>query len=308
MQQDLRLTVALELTPHDAQILAYTAFICRTLPVRKIHFVHIEPHLELPASLLAERPELAKAPVDESFELQMRQIVEQHLPLPADVEQEFEALEGRLLDELVKQARLKNSDLLIVGKPENDRSPLSARLARQAPCSVLFVPPQFNLEIKNILVPVDFSPYAVEAANLALALSSALEGDKVHLLHLYHVPDGYYRLNESYDEARAEVEKYARQDYDVFASKLEGLEQNDVHVHLVDDQDRNKVELLAQQVKALDAQLLVMGSKGRTNLAALFLGSLTEKLIQTPLGVPMLVVKEHQNLGFLQALIEISEA
>lgn len=306
--QELRLTVALELNDLDHKILEYTRFVCQSLPITKIYVLHVEERLDLPESMLAKHPELENAPFDETLEQQMKDKVEQFL----DTEKliiDYDVLEGKVMETLVKQTHLKHSDLLIVGNRHQpgENEVVSAKLARRAPCSVLFVPEEFSLDIQNVLVPIDFSEHAALAAQMALSLSSAVNGDTVHFLNVYKVPQGYYRLGETYEEACDNMRYYAQEDYSKFVAKLQNVEDNTVEVHFEPKKDGPVTQTIIQQIKDLNCQLLVMGSKGRTNLSAIFMGSLTEKLIQANLGVPMLVVKKKdENLNFLEALLEIS--
>ena len=171
---------------------------------------------------------------------------------------------------------------------------------------MLFVPETFDLNIRNILVPVDYSEYSKLAAEAALALSKPLDSDVVHLTNIYTVPEGYYRLGETYEEASAVMRGYAEEDYKKFAATLEGVHENEVRAHFVDPKLEHKDLVIKEKLKEFDCQLLVMGSKGRTDLSAMFMGSLKEKLIQEDLGMPIMVIKKRQkNMGFLDALLQI---
>lgn len=308
--QDIRLTIALELTDLDAKILEYASFVCRSLPVTKIYFLHVAEKIDLPESFLKAHPELANSPIDESMEVNMRERVGQYFQSEREIDMSFDALQGEVLEVLVQQSQLKISDLLIVGKHNQigSREVLSSKLARRALCSVLFVPDTYDLNIQNILVPVDFSEHSALAAEMALGLSKAVEGDIIHFLNLYSVPSGYYRLGETYEAASSKMKTYAEEDYQKFIAGVEDSDAHEIEAHFIDQKDHNKVNLISEQLRQLNCQLLVMGSKGRTNFSAIFLGSLTEKLIQENLGVPILVVKKrNENLSFLDALLQISK-
>ncbi|MBF2055580.1 MAG: universal stress protein [Candidatus Sericytochromatia bacterium] len=309
--QEIRLTVALDLTDLDKQVLAYTAFICRSLPVSKLYFVHVEEHLDLPDSLLRKHPDML--PVDESLESQMRQAVQQHLKLEREIDMDFDALQGKVFEQVLKHIKMKQADLLVVGKRGEHFGPHempAAKLARHATCSVLFVPENYSLDIKNILVPVDFSAHAKQAVEMALGLSSQVQGDKIHLLHIYNVPEGYQRLGETYEEANEVMLGYAKEDCQHFVDQLENPDLNALQYSFTDQNDRPRDEIIREYLEQLDCQLLVMGSKGRTNIAAFLMGSLAEKLSRAYLGnVPVMIVKKkHENMGLLDTLLQISKA
>lgn len=309
--QEIRLTVALDLTDLDKQVLEYTAFVCRSLPVSKLYFVHVEDQLDLPESLLKKHPEML--PVDESLEAQMRQSVQQHLGLERDIEMDFDALQGQVFEQVIKHIKMKQADLLIVGKRSQHFGPHempAAKLARHATCSVLFVPEKYSLDIQNILVPVDFSEHARLATDMALELSARIAGDRVHLLHVYNVPEGYQRLGETRAEANEVMLNYAREDCQHFVDKLENADLSALQYVFTEQNDRPRDEIIREYLEQLNCQLLVIGSKGRTNLAALLMGSLAEKLSRAYLGdVPVMIVKKkHENMGLLDTLLQISKA
>jgi nucleotide-binding universal stress UspA family protein len=298
------LTVALELTEMDPSILKYVGFLCQSLPIEKIYFLHIESNLDLPRQLREQHPEVL-TPFDESLEDRMRALVSEHLPLPAHISVDFDALEGKVLNTLIKQANLKQTDLLVVGQHQpGGNANFSDKLARKCPCSVLFVPQEFSLDIRNILLPTDFSEHSALALQHTLALSEAVEGDTIHLLNIYDVPSGYTKLGKTYTEFDALMKTYAAEDC---AAMLKALKTGSAKLteHYLNGEKHDRAALIQAQLKTLDCQLLVIGSKGRTNVLALFLGSLAEQLVRMQLPVPLLVVKQPgETLGLLEAMLE----
>lgn len=300
-----RLTVALDLTALDEKVLTYTQFLCKSLPIEKVYFIHVEQKLDLPASYLEKHPELNQ-PMDENLQAQMQTVVGQHLHLADGIQTEFDVLEGDLLNTLVRHSKVKMADLMVVGKRDDEAQAdlISEKLARRALCSVLFVPETFSLDIQHILVPSDFSEHSHQALETAAQLSSVVQGDVIHVLNLFDVPTGYAKMGLTYEEFAADLKTYAEQDMQKF---IQGVPLNDstIETHVADIGSQDRAELIRDWLKKLNCQLLVMGSKGRTNVAAMFLGSLTEKLIKLDLKVPILVIKKkNESLGFFKALLE----
>ena len=57
---------------------------------------------------------------------------------------------------------------------------------------------------------------------------------------------------------------------------------------------------------SIKTDLLIVGSRGRSRSAAVLLGSVAEKLVNSNHDIPMLVMKEKgENMGFLEALFRI---
>lgn len=298
------LTVALDLTPMDEKILNYTQFICQNLPVKIIYFIHVTQKLDLPESHLKAHPEQAQS-LDETLIAQMREMVEKILGTPDHLSFEYAVIEGKLLNSLVHHSKVKPTDLMVVGKW--DEAPLhlsSEKLLHHSPCSVLFVPETYSLDIRHVLVPTDFSEYSRQALKAAIKISSAIHGDTIHVLNLFEVPLGHEKIGLTYEQSAAEMRRYAEEDMQKFMADLD-LKGNNLATHVMDLDGHEKAHLIRDCLQKLDCQLLVIGSKGRSNLANLFMGSLTEKLIKLNLGVPLLVIKKkNESLGFFQALID----
>lgn len=300
-----RLTVALDLTPLDHKVLNYTQFICQSLPIEKIYFIHVAPKLELPESYLNAHPEHIQ-PLDEMLLAQMHQVVTNHLNIPSQVEVEYDVLEGKLLNSLVHYSKVKLTDLMIVGKRDQEsHSNLTAeKLAQQSPCSVLFVPETYSLDIRHILVPSDFSEHARLALETAIDISAIIRGDTIHVLYLYQVPLGHEKIGMSYEASAEEMRRYAEEDMQKFIAGIDP-KGNQVISHVVDLDGRDKAHVIQEWLQQLDCQLLVMGSKGQSGLLHLFMGNLTEKLIKRDLRVPVLVIKKkNEHIGFFQALVD----
>ena len=55
-----------------------------------------------------------------------------------------------------------------------------------------------------------------------------------------------------------------------------------------------------------EADLIVIGARGKTDAATVILGSTTEKLLAVDKGTPLMVIKKKgQTLGFLDALFSL---
>jgi universal stress protein A len=149
---------------------------------------------------------------------------------------------------------------------------------------------------RTLLVPHDYSP----CADRALAVASELarkHGSKLVLLHVTHLPPGLTADAMIADRESGEmrrVDDFARiQALAELDQRAQRLESSGVQVEIRTAIGDIVDEILgaAEDVKA---DLIVMGTHGRTGLAHLFIGSMTEKVLrQSP--VPVLTVREHAD-------------
>lgn len=135
------------------------------------------------------------------------------------------------------------------------------------------------MNLKKILVPVDFSPSSRRALEYALALAERFQG-KVEVLHCWEVP-AYLRPDLTVwsgevsvtlaDHARREAEKGMQE----FLADLKAT--GSVTSRVVAGAPYATI-LAACDETACD--LVVMGTHGRTGLSHLVLGSVAEKVVR----------------------------
>lgn len=148
-------------------------------------------------------------------------------------------------------------------------------------------------EDRPILVPVDFSPHAEAALLHAIDLAHCL-GRPLLVLHIVHDPEempGYY--------AEALKKKQLRRIEDGAAAMLEEFLTRVVKQHPEAKDLRHVESLLVKGLPATrilevaankNAALIVLGSKGKTGVKRLLLGSVAERVVHLA-SVPVTVVK-----------------
>ncbi len=143
---------------------------------------------------------------------------------------------------------------------------------------------------ERILVPVDFSPHSKEALDTAVQLAH-LFGSTIHLLHCYHIqtagvsPYGIVLPSGYYSDIRDAAEKRLNDWYDMVSK--EGLK---VESHLSADTPSLAINLAAED---LDADMIVMGTRGLSGLKHAMLGSVAERVVRLA-PCPVLTVKHPE--------------
>jgi len=142
-------------------------------------------------------------------------------------------------------------------------------------------------EIKPVLCPVDFSPGSEKAAAHGRALAQAL-GAELHLMHayqlpLYALPDGGLVAGPEFVE---QVSTAAQTSLDELAAanRTEGLV---IKTHVTDGVPHLEIVRMAE---TLEADLVVMGTHGRTGLRHMLMGSVAERVVRTA-PMPVLTVR-----------------
>jgi nucleotide-binding universal stress UspA family protein len=144
------------------------------------------------------------------------------------------------------------------------------------------------VQIKTILVPTDFSKAADCALERAIALAELTHAE-IHLVHAYELPSTLGALDvplalpqEFFDQIREAAQKQLEQRVKkVNAAGLEGQG----HV-TVDTPARALLDAAAK----VGADLIVMGTHGRTGMKHVLLGSVAERAVRLA-TCPVMTVK-----------------
>lgn len=122
----------------------------------------------------------------------------------------------------------------------------------------------------TILVPVDFSPHSRKALEYATTLAQQFGSTVLILYVLVEQQDGETDLSctDPEEEALQTLQRYA----------LPELQDCKVEFHVGTGRPRDEILWLARREQA---DLIVMGTHGRTGLAYEALGSITEDIVRT---------------------------
>ena len=149
--------------------------------------------------------------------------------------------------------------------------------------------------LKRILVPVDFSPCSDAALELAADLAEQY-GAEVDILHVWQPPQelgAFVGLSSVPIEGGRHLSltqfimAEAQDDLDGLVEQLDDRQLAAVRAHLEEGSPRRVILDFAEQGTF---DLLVMGTNGRTGLAHLFMGSVTEWVVRHA-QIPVLTVR-----------------
>lgn len=295
--------VALDLSEMDDRLIQYAALMAKLLLLEKILFVHVAKDLALPDDLLKEYPDLM-APLDESIERDIQTKIDRYCNVDG-LEVQCIIREGNPIDKILKICKIKDVDLIFMGRKRSlyGSGIVSSGIARKCPCSLFLVTEDSKPHLKKVLVPVDFSNHS------RLAMKQALEaqtnnGFELLAMHVYGVPSGYHKTGKSFSEFAEIMKSHALKDYNKF------LESNDFPPDLpceyVLTDDGKYANLVYAFAEKNDIDLIVIGSKGRTPVSSILIGSVAEKLVYIDSHIPILIVKNKgENMGVLDALLKI---
>jgi universal stress protein A len=144
------------------------------------------------------------------------------------------------------------------------------------------------MTVHHVLVPLDFSTYAEQALDYAIALAQKLQA-RVTLLHVIQPPavvkveGGIWPSSTFLQDLEAAVTR----DMEGYLARVTaaGLAGEIAVVHGVPFQE------ILDTAKARQVDLIIMGTHGRTGLSHVLLGSVAEKVVRLA-PCPVLVARQ----------------
>jgi len=191
---------------------------------------------------------------------------------------------GRPDTVLAKLADEVDADLCLVGKINRtalERAMVgstSRRLIRQLALPILALAPDATDRLKQVVIPVDFSEASEAALRDGIACAKR-EGAKVHILHVYEflsvMPMIELWTKEDIQKLNDEAKEMVQEQMDTFLQPFD-LDGVDVEIHL---NEGYVFDEIVRFVRGCEADLLVMGSIGRSGIQSVLLGNTAERVI-----------------------------
>ena len=304
MYQFKRILVALDFTEMDEVLIKYTSHLAQKTQADKVYFFHIANNFDIPQELKDDYPDLL-VPTDESLSALMKDHIKEHWVSKYDCDQSIELKEGNPTRELLKWVDNKQIDLIIMGRKKklSGSGVMPTKISNLAHCSIMLVPEKAEFSLKKVVVPIDFSSHSKLSVETALEMVENENAD-LSYLHVFNVPTGYHKTGKTYEEVAYIMQNIAKKNFDKFLKKNKLPADSECKMLL--DDDNSPSDRIFEYASEIKADLILMGSKGRTGIASILLGSVASKLIKYDTTIPLLIVKEkEENMGFLQALLKI---
>ena len=300
-----RMLVAMDLTKMDESVVSYASVIARAFNFDSVYFLHVTTSLELPQEIHEKYGDMM-APVDETLETEMNQTIKEFFDAPDACDVKVHVATGNITNEVLKYSKVKMVDLILLGrKAELTGSGLhSKKIAKSASASILFVPEKPILKLEKLLIAIDYSKYSEMAFMLGVDIQKHF-GCKLLSNHVYRVPTGYYKSGKTYEEFADIMLENTKKDCDRFFSNMELDGVDYEHTYALDD-DPHPADKIYRTAVEEKADMIVLGSKGRSGAISMLIGSVAERLVMEDNDIPLLLVKKRdENIGLLEALFRI---
>ncbi|WP_020526109.1 universal stress protein [Flexithrix dorotheae] len=305
MYQIKDLLITMDLSEMDEVMMEFASFVNKAVDLDKIYFLHVAKELDLPEELVAQYPDLIK-PLDESIEEKIEGMLDEYFSEEEKSKIEILVKEGKPDKVILQLAKELDIEIVVLGLKTGLEGAglVSNKVARLAPCTVVFVP-EVLPNLSRIVVPIDFSANSKLALEFAAFMAKKHDNARIICQNVYTVPSGYSRLGKSYEEFAEIMKENAEKMFENFKRTL------DIgNVEVTCEFTLGKPNKISEQIYNFavrrKAGAIAVGSKGRTAAASILLGSTAEKLLNYNRQLPLILVKEKtKNMGFLDALFKL---
>jgi len=306
MNKISRVLVAVDLTEIDETLVQYMVLLSNNISIDKVYFFNVMKDLILPDHIIEKYPDLV-APMDESTKKEIQYTIDEVAGNQLKTEYEIIVTDGNSAGKILKWSKIKEVDLIVLGKKSGleGEGIVSGKVVRLATCSVVMVPEVLPSNLKNIVVPIDYSATSKLAFEFALYMASNIPDIGLTCLNIFEVPTGYHLSGKSFNEFAEIMKQNAEESFNEFINQYdtEGIK---IKAKYELDDKGNIAKKIYQFAVKEKASAIVIGSKGRTQVAAILLGSIAEKLVKLNAQLPLVVVKQRRhNMDFLEALLKI---
>lgn len=287
----------LDLTDMDQVLLRYARFLCKTLPgLEKVYFLH-NIRFDYPEEAETLMEEL-ESPLSELIGEELKERVDFYFlgdngGSSPDIDWEIVVTEGSsTAQEIVKTANAQSTELIILGKKLSyeGSGQVAERVLRQTTLKsdLLNVPETAPHQISRIVVPIDFSQASKRAIVVSHRIAKAVDG-ALTSQHVYTIPMHYFPFIPVQGFRKSMKEEAEKQHRRFWRSLPEGLQE--VPCAFTYSEDRTTAQTVYDFAIQKNKDLVVIGSKGRSNLPAILLGSTAIQLLKFDFHIPVLIAR-----------------
>lgn len=304
MKKLKKILVCVDHPEHDRMMLDYVRATARLAEADKIYLLNVTdaPPDDSSASNLGDRARVDKTVLED--------LAQVHINRPWLPSYECHLIQGTPLIEILRFAWERQVDLLFISRHygqspyDDDDALLARRIARKSTCTVVVMPKEFQLRAQTIVVPIRDSECSENALNFACEVAVSTQA-KIIALNVFSVHGGYSKVGMTLEDHTAELEKAAHNENNRLISRTKTLGA-EILPRTVADFGAGAVAHITDSIIKDDADLVVVGARGRTGMAGVLLGKVTENLIKTS-PVPVVAVKKKgETVGILRALTIIA--
>ncbi|MFT5904439.1 MAG: universal stress protein E [Cryomorphaceae bacterium] len=199
-----------------------------------------------------------------------------------------EVLIGNPFREIIEAVNQKNHSLLALGanghsnRYSSRAGVLASKCVRKAAIDVLLVRRGHDRLFNSIIACVDFSDNSIESAYKAGEIA-VLEGASLKLVYVFKPPVQFEELygwatTSSADDPESSITYHLEQKLDEISKEIQS-KYSDIDISVTVNTNMRVSSGMNEQIDETNADLVVLGTRGRTGLRTFLLGTTAERII-----------------------------
>ena len=283
-----RALVGLDLSEMDEILLRYLSGALEFLDLEKVYFVHVVRKEELSDELLDR---LKGMDLKGLVGKRLSQVIDSHFT--PDVDTELLVTESdSVVHQMAEWADLHKIGLAIFGKKNiyQGSGAITSNMLRVLHCDQIYVPESAKPKLERILVPIDFSRYTVPLLSRANTFRQRT-GAKLQVMHVYRLPRHLFPYIPEKDMTSSAL----RESQEKIDEYLKKSKVTDVDKLSIPARNKGIVENIEGEAQMRHSDMIIVGSRGKSSLTSLLVGSVTDGLFESDLTMPLLVMKLRET-------------
>lgn len=247
-----------------------------------VHFVEVDDLTEEIKSLV---PDSDKS-IEKIIEEELRETCDRIFQRKHD-QVHIHVHQGGNVDDLSEWVDSQHFDVLVIGKKSSYHGSgiFASQLVRLTTCSVMVLPESSRSDIRKIVVPVDFSKYTRALLEMGSTLASGSQSELLPI-HIIRLSKHYFPLLKEDDSIKKEMVKSAEKKYNKEAQRLKISEP----LKISHETEQHTSKVIYRYAMKENADLIIVGKKGKHHSEELLIGSVPEQLIATDKHIPVLIM------------------
>lgn len=290
-----KILTSLDMNSLDDLLVDYTLKMASCFDTKIIYGAHVIPVLTIPNFIKLDPSNyfLPVAPAVEKIREQVFQEIRSKVG-DRDLGIKVKIHEGRPFSKLMVMTKEVQPGLLIFGKKaKTEGSGITAkRVAHNTDADVLIVPEGASLDLKKILVPIDFSENSYRALEMTKQLLGRLNlpqiVDTIHLADTGVLSE--YKIFKGDEKHATILKKQAYENYERFIRQY-GLKNESINFNLETINNENIANVLLQYAQTHDYDMIVLGARGHSYFDNFVFGSVAETILDLTHKIPVLIIR-----------------
>jgi len=291
-----QLLVGLRADDLDSKQLRYLKFFIQQVSVQAAHFLHVATEKEL-QSIEANLTSNFFTPKYSACSKLLQKMVHdiQKSVLPnSKIDITCDLLVGNILDNIITSIEQYQADLVTIGSKQDAKSNhlLEKELLHKTQSHLLLIPDQSRHQLRNILVPIDFSRSAADALRIAIKINKQLPS-KAQLFCLYteDAPQYLFKYDKEIEPALQKIiERETTQAFEYFLGHFPEEDMLTLNTDIVNDTYANFAPSIMEYIKEKDIDLIILGADRLGAIELVKMEQLAEQLMAINNEIPMFII------------------